>query len=134
MTVAEEINALSSRIQDAFDVCEAKGATMPAEKTTWTLSACVDSIPAGGGAGPVVTLPNEVSVYENYMRYGAKGTTDAIQNGTLSQADTSIISVDMSQVQSVDTNGLTLAFVGCPNISYVKLPTNLVSVVNLCFN
>ena len=48
-TIAEEITALSGRIQEAYDVCEAKGATMPQSKTTWNLSSTIDSIPAGGG-------------------------------------------------------------------------------------
>ena len=51
-TIAEEINDLKSRVDSAYDACEAKGATIPTEKTTWNLSSTIESIPSGGAEMP----------------------------------------------------------------------------------
>ena len=49
MSIATAINDLSSRINDAYTALENKGAVMPSEKTSHNLSACIDTIPSGGG-------------------------------------------------------------------------------------
>lgn len=51
-TIAEEINDLKSRVSSAYDACEAKGATIPSEKTTWNLSSTIETIPSGGAEMP----------------------------------------------------------------------------------
>lgn len=47
-TIAEEITALRQRISEAYDVIDQKGGDVPLERTSWNLSASIDSIPAGG--------------------------------------------------------------------------------------
>lgn len=44
MSVATAIENLSGRIQDAYTALSAKGATMPAAKNSYNLSATVDTI------------------------------------------------------------------------------------------
>ena len=49
MSIATAINNLKSRVADAYTALENKGAVIPSEKTTHNLSACIDTIPSGGG-------------------------------------------------------------------------------------
>ena len=44
MTIADEILDLSGRIQSAYTALESKGATLPEDRTTWNLSATVDTL------------------------------------------------------------------------------------------
>ena len=50
MSVATAIADLSGRIQDAYTALEGKGATIPEERTSYNLSATIDTIPSGGGS------------------------------------------------------------------------------------
>lgn len=54
MTIAEEISALSGRVIVAYDHLSAKGATMPAQKNTYSLSTTIDSITAAQDVMPYV--------------------------------------------------------------------------------
>lgn len=47
-TIAEEISALRGRISAAYDVIDAKGGDVPEDRTSWNLSASIDSIRTGG--------------------------------------------------------------------------------------
>lgn len=47
-TIAEEISALRERISEAYDVIDQKGGDVPFERTSWNLSASIDSIRTGG--------------------------------------------------------------------------------------
>ena len=49
MSIATALNDLSGRINDAYTALENKGAVMPSAKTSHNLSACIDTIPTGGG-------------------------------------------------------------------------------------
>ena len=49
MSITKAINDLRGRINDAYAALENKGAVIPSEKTTHNLSACIDTIPSGGG-------------------------------------------------------------------------------------
>ena len=51
MSVADQINRIKTNIASAYSAAEAKGATIPEVKNSENLSACVDSITAGGGGG-----------------------------------------------------------------------------------
>lgn len=46
-TIAEEISALRGRISEAYDVIDQKGGDVPFERTSWNLSASIDSIRTG---------------------------------------------------------------------------------------
>lgn len=48
MTIAEEITALRQRISGAYDVINQKGGDVPFERTSWNLSASIESIRTGG--------------------------------------------------------------------------------------
>ena len=56
MTIADEITALSGRIQAAYVAAEEMGATIPATKDTANLSATIESIPQGGGGDVVFAM------------------------------------------------------------------------------
>lgn len=47
-TIAEEISALRERISEAYDVIDQKGGDVPFDRTSWNLSASIDSIRTGG--------------------------------------------------------------------------------------
>jgi len=47
-TIAEEISALRERISGAYDVIDQKGGDVPFERTSWNLSASIESIRTGG--------------------------------------------------------------------------------------
>lgn len=47
-TIAEEITALRQRISEAYDVIDQKGGDVPFDRTSWNLSASIDSIRTGG--------------------------------------------------------------------------------------
>ena len=64
-TIAEEINDLKSRVDSAYDACEAKGATIPTEKTTWNLSSTIESIPSGAEMPTFYGVP--ISAFLPYM-------------------------------------------------------------------
>lgn len=57
MSVATALTTLSARIQDAYDALEAKGATMPASRNSYNLSATIDTVPTGGGSVYGITSP-----------------------------------------------------------------------------
>lgn len=46
-TIAEEISALRERISGAYDVIDQKGGDVPFDRTSWNLSASIDSIRTG---------------------------------------------------------------------------------------
>jgi len=50
-TIKQAIQALKSRVADAFAAVEAKGGTLPATQDTANLPAAIASIPAGGATG-----------------------------------------------------------------------------------
>lgn len=51
MTIASEIQRIKDNIADAYDVAEAKGATMPVTENSNNLADCINSISSGGGGG-----------------------------------------------------------------------------------
>ena len=59
MSVADQINRIKTNIANAYSAAEAKGATIPEVKNSENLSACVDSITAGGGGGTQFGLTAE---------------------------------------------------------------------------
>lgn len=56
-TIAAEISALRQRISAAYDVIDAKGGDVPFDRTSWNLSASIDSIRTGGDADPAAIVP-----------------------------------------------------------------------------
>lgn len=55
-TIAEEISALRERISGAYDVINQKGGDVPFDRTSWNLSASIDSIRTGD-ADPAAIVP-----------------------------------------------------------------------------
>lgn len=55
-TIAEEISALRGRISAAYDVIDQKGGDVPEDRTSWNLSASIDSIRTGD-ADPAAIVP-----------------------------------------------------------------------------
>ena len=49
-SIVEAINELKTNINNAYNACENKGATIPTEKTSSNLAECINSIPSGGGS------------------------------------------------------------------------------------
>ena len=58
-TIAEEISALRERISGAYAVINQKGGDVPFERTSWNLSASIESIRTGEGADPAAIVPVE---------------------------------------------------------------------------
>lgn len=55
-TIAEEISALRERISEAYDVIDQKGGDVPFDRTSWNLSASIESIRTGD-ADPAAIVP-----------------------------------------------------------------------------
>lgn len=51
MSVADELNILSSNIDSAYTAISDQGGTLPADKNTSNLASAISSIPSGGGGG-----------------------------------------------------------------------------------
>lgn len=72
-TIAEEISALRQRISSAYDVIDQKGGDVPAERTSWNLSASIDSIRVGdadpASIVPVRYLKSTGTQYIDTVRY-----------------------------------------------------------------
>lgn len=71
MSVATALTDLSGRIQDAYTALAAKGATIPASRNSYNLSATIDTVPTGGGTSNPLTrfvynigTTNNVNYYE----------------------------------------------------------------------
>lgn len=120
MSVATAITDLSARIQGAFQVCEEKGATMPASRTTHTLSATIESIQ--GGLPSTVVVSGDVGAYENNCRWG---TTFSNQPASLTDAGQYVTHADLRNVGSVGAYGLSYAFRNNTNLSSVETPIKL---------
>lgn len=78
-TIAEEISALRERISEAYDVIDQKGGDVPFDRTSWNLSASIDSIPTG----PTGPYDAEVAWLESvggaaYINTGVKKTAVGI--------------------------------------------------------
>lgn len=89
-TIKQAIQALKSRVADAFAAVEAKGGTLPATQDTANLPAAIASIPAGGGGAydflkgvgattSDVQIPN--SIIEDRVEE-SEGSTDVIKQFT----------------------------------------------------
>lgn len=70
-TIKQAIQALKSRVADAFAAVEAKGGTLPATQDTANLPAAIASIPSGGGTG----------YFYNFEQYGVPSADIALING-----------------------------------------------------
>lgn len=57
MSIASEITRIKTNISNAYDKCEAKGATIPTDKNSANLATTIDSITGGGTADITVASP-----------------------------------------------------------------------------
>ena len=135
MSIAEELTALSGRIQTAYNACEAKGATMPASKTTYNLSACIDSIPSGGGGETSNPLTRYVyskidtSQPPYYSEQNIQGTLSSIilPDGVLNKLTYVSIGGNVTNIKS----GL---FMNLPWLTVLDIQNGLSSIANSVFS
>ena len=97
MSVADQINRIKTNIASAYSAAEAKGATIPEVKNSENLSACVDSITAGGGGG---------STQFGLTAEQMLGTLDGEGNLTLP----ALPSITFTGLKSIPTNGFYYKF------------------------
>lgn len=64
-TIAEEITALRQRISEAYDVIDQKGGDVPFDRTSWNLSASIDSIRVGGDPESTLGVSSLYAVMPN---------------------------------------------------------------------
>ena len=64
-TIAEEITALRQRISAAYDVIDQKGGDVPFDRTSWNLSASIDSIRTGGDPESTLGVSSLYAVMPN---------------------------------------------------------------------
>ena len=63
MSIADQITRIKNNVASAYAAAEKKGGTLPAEKTSDRLAACIESIPAGGDESfPPFTLSDMFAV------------------------------------------------------------------------
>ena len=141
MSVADQINRIKTNIANAYSAAEAKGATIPEVKNSENLSACVDSITAGGGTqfgltaeqvlGTLVgegnlilpTLPSitfsglkSMGAYRFYYKFYQRTFEDGA-------------SVSFPDLTSVGTNSMYSCFAACTSLTTVDL-SSLTSMDN----
>lgn len=117
MSIATAITDLSGRIQDAYTALSAKGATMPATKDSYHLSATVDSIP---NATPMYGIDG-------------KGVFGEIQNGSLVEPNNQQ-HLEMVGLLSVGSRySFWYGLYAAKGISSVSFP-DLTAVSNQSFN
>lgn len=107
MSVATAITALQGRVEDAYDALEAKGATMPASRTSYNLSSTIGTIPSGGGSV-----------------YGISSITQLVGenvNGTLTPSQTPF-ALDMTGIKVIPNNGLDSKFYYNKGLTSVSFP------------
>ncbi len=143
MSIATAITDLQGRIEDAYDACEAKGATIPATKNTTNLPATIASIPSGGGSVYGIS-----SAYQLIGRVGTGGvgiewsdpfdavlsgwtSTTANQFSRLFERNGNIRSVSFPDLQTIDAeNSLDYLCNNASNCSAVYFP----SLTSITFN
>lgn len=64
MTIADEIQRIKTNIENAYTVCNNKGATIPQEQNSDNLADCINSI-TGDGEGLLEGLISEIVVGNN---------------------------------------------------------------------
>lgn len=100
MTIASEIQRIKTNIANAYDMAEAKGATMPATKNSDNLSLTIDTISGGGievdatnYSGSDITSSNKVWI--NPYNYAANNTRAiAPQNTAYGSYGSALVSKD----------------------------------------
>lgn len=144
MSIATAITDLSNRIQNAFDACEAKGATMPASKTTWSLSNTIESIPTGGGGSQFglslsnfwtlddngnLGAPTEVVdvVFDGVKFIEANAFNAGIFNMNQSKCNPHLRNVTFPDLIDIADNALRSAFVSQTQLSNITF-SSLLSV------
>ena len=65
MSIVDEINRINGNIANAYNACNAKGATMPATQNSGSLAAAIDTIATGGGGDSSLFARYEIIRYEN---------------------------------------------------------------------
>ena len=139
MSVADQINRIKTNIANAYSAAEAKGATIPEVKNSENLSACVDSITAGGGTqfgltaeqvlGTLVgegnlILPTLPSItFSGLKSMGAYGFYYKFYQRTFEDG----ASVSFPDLTSVGTNSMYSCFAACTSLTTVDL-SSLTSV------
>lgn len=116
MSIATAINDLSARIESAFSACQAKGATMPAQHTTFNLSSTINSIPTGGSTD--LTLKQFVT-NTSPLTVDFSGVTEIPNYGAyyLCYGKTNIKEAILSDLESVGQYGCEQMFYGCTGLT-----------------
>ena len=136
MSIATAINDLSTRIQSAYDACEAKGATMPASKTTWNLSSTIESIPTGGGGATMfgASIADLYEVVNGQLCAATDNGQDPLIGLTFSEVSSIRVDINLSSNDRVSsvvfpdlktlnmTGTLDTAFADCKNLKEASFP------------
>ena len=133
MTIQSEIDRINTNIENAYTVCNNKGATMPQTQNSENLADCIDSI--------TVTANNDIprvivnGIYQiptlgssNFaLPSSANDLGDNVLGCAYSGSQT-LVSVDLSNLTSISgANSLYRTFKDCPNLTSVDL-SNLTTV------
>lgn len=128
MSIASELNNLSTNILNAYDAVETKGGTIPTNKNMVNLPTAIESISAGGS---FVGIPREVSSEGIYQMPADNFTFSLPSNATDIDAYalyyafygcTHLTSVNLSSLTRVtSSNALGNAFYGCTHLTSVDL-------------
>lgn len=110
MSIAEQITRIKTNISNAYDKCEAKGATIPTDKNSDNLATTIDSITGGGATKYGITFDTII------------GNTD--ENGTLLRPKTypNYTEIVFDGVKDLVDNCLPYRFYYCQTIKSVSFP------------
>ena len=131
ITIKQAIEALKSRIADAYTAISAKGGTLPATQDSASLPAAIASIPSGGGGGLFDEFGNigwdavEVSQV-NAKRDADLAYSRAHMSDTSWAHNTDVVYLPKTSALSspIKING---KFDGCTNLEYIPHLTSMSS-------
>lgn len=83
MSIASEINRIKTNISNAYDKCEAKGATIPTDKNSANLATTIDSIT--GGSAPSIAIKSPYA--DDNGKFVKPAEWDDIESIPLSETD-----------------------------------------------
>lgn len=76
----------------------------------------------------VEICPENVGPYQYYMKFGAKGTSDALILNTTPYVDSTIETLDMSKIESIGTYGFYTAVTNSPALKTIITPSSTVEI------
>ena len=128
MSVATAITGLKSRVGESFDAVEAKGGTVPEDKTTHTLPAAIKSIETNAWAEDFfandASRPYEVHSHADSIAQGAFFLVRTSSVGSAVNKNVGLTAAYFPDAKTIGSNAFrnceNLRVIDCPNVTAVN--------------